>query len=41
MKNKHEFTIKIDGEEWEKAQNAAFEKRNKKAPPERDACSSN
>ena len=31
MKNKHEFTIKIDGEEWEKAQDAAFQKRNKNA----------
>ena len=31
MKNKHEFTIKIDGEDWEKAQDAAFVKRNKNA----------
>jgi len=31
MKNKHEFTIKIEGEEWEKAQDAAFIKRNKNA----------
>ena len=31
MKNKHEFTIKIDGEEWEKAQDEAFKKRNKNA----------
>jgi len=31
MKNKHEFTIKIDGEEWEKAQDVAFQKRNKNA----------
>ena len=31
MKNKHEFTIKIDGEDWEKAQDAAFQKRNKNA----------
>jgi len=30
-KNKHEFTIKIEGEEWEKAQDAAFIKRNKNA----------
>ena len=30
-KNKHEFTIKIEGEEWEKAQDAAFLKRNKNA----------
>jgi len=30
-KNKHEFTIKIEGEEWEKAQDAAFKKRNKNA----------
>ena len=30
-KNKHEITIKISGEEWEKAQNKAFEKRNKNA----------
>lgn len=31
MKNKHEFTIKIEGEEWEKAQYEAFKKRNKNA----------
>ena len=31
MKNKHEFTIKIEGEDWEKAQDAAFQKRNKNA----------
>ena len=31
MKNKHEFTVKIGGEEWEKAQNDAFVKRNKNA----------
>lgn len=31
MKNKHEFIIKIDGEEWEKAQDEAFKKRNKNA----------
>ena len=31
MKNKHEFTIKIDGEDWEKAQDNAFQKRNKNA----------
>ena len=31
MKNKHEFTIKIDGEDWEKAQDHAFQKRNKNA----------
>ena len=31
MKNKHEFTIKITGEEWEKAQDEAFVKRNKNA----------
>ena len=31
MKNKHEFTIKINGEDWEKAQDAAFVKRNKNA----------
>lgn len=31
MKNKHEFTIKIDGEEWEKAQDEPFKKRNKNA----------
>ena len=31
MKNKHEFTIKISGEEWEKAQDVAFQKRNKNA----------
>ena len=31
MKNKHEFTIKIEGEEWEKAQDEAFKKRNKNA----------
>ena len=31
MKNKHEFTIKIDGAEWEKAQDEAFKKRNKNA----------
>ena len=31
MKNKHEYVIKIDGEEWEKAQDAAFVKRNKNA----------
>ena len=30
-KNKHEFTIKIEGEEWEKAQDKAFQKRNKNA----------
>ena len=30
-KSKHEFTIKIEGEEWEKAQDKAFEKRNKNA----------
>ena len=29
--NKHEFTIKIEGEEWEKAQDEAFKKRNKNA----------
>ena len=31
MKNKHEFTVKIEGEEWEKAQDNAFKKRNKNA----------
>ena len=31
MKNKHEFTVKIEGEEWEKAQDDAFKKRNKNA----------
>ena len=31
MKNKHEFTIKIEGEDWEKAQDHAFQKRNKNA----------
>lgn len=31
MKNKHEFVVKIEGEEWEKAQDAAFVKRNKNA----------
>ena len=31
MKNKHEFTIKISGEDWEKAQDHAFQKRNKNA----------
>ena len=31
MKNKHEYVIKIDGEEWEKAQDDAFKKRNKNA----------
>ncbi len=31
MKNKHEFIIKIEGEEWEKAQDMAFQKRNKNA----------
>ena len=31
MKNKHEYVIKIDGEDWEKAQDAAFQKRNKNA----------
>ena len=30
-KNRHEFTIKIEGEEWEKAQDEAFKKRNKNA----------
>ncbi len=30
-KNKHEITIKIEGEEWEKAQDDAFKKRNKNA----------
>ncbi len=30
-KNRHEFTIKIEGEEWEKAQDKAFLKRNKNA----------
>ena len=30
-KTKHEITIKIEGEDWEKAQNTAFEKRNKTA----------
>ena len=30
-KNKHEFTIKIEGEEWEKALDKAFNKRNKNA----------
>lgn len=30
-KNKHEFTIKIEKEEWERAQDAAFQKRNKNA----------
>ena len=30
-KNRHEFTIKIGGEEWEKAQDKAFLKRNKNA----------
>ena len=31
MKNKHEFTIKITGDDWEKAQDHAFQKRNKNA----------
>ncbi len=31
MKNKHEITYKIEGEDWEKALDAAFEKRNKNA----------
>ena len=31
MKNKHEYVIKIEGEEWEKAQDDAFVKRNKNA----------
>ena len=31
MKNKHEYVIKIDGEDWEKAQDHAFQKRNKNA----------
>ena len=30
-KNRHEFTIKIEGEEWEKAIDKAFVKRNKTA----------
>ena len=30
-KNKHEITYKIEGEEWEKAQDKAFQKRNKNA----------
>ena len=30
-KNRHEFIIKIEGEEWEKAQDKAFQKRNKEA----------
>ena len=30
-KNRHEFTIKIEGEEWEKALDKAFVKRNKTA----------
>ena len=30
-KNKKELTIKIEGEEWEKAQDKAFQKRNKNA----------
>ena len=30
-KNIHEITIKIEGEEWEKAQDKAFLKRNKNA----------
>ena len=30
-KNRHEFTIKIEGEEWEKALDKAFVKRNKDA----------
>ena len=30
-KNRHEFTIKIEGEEWEKAQDKAFLKRNNNA----------
>lgn len=30
-KNRHEFTIKIEGEEWEKALDKAFTKRNKTA----------
>ena len=29
--SRHEFIIKIEGEEWEKAQNKAFQKRNKEA----------
>lgn len=29
--SRHEFTIKIEGEEWEKAQDNAFKKRNKEA----------
>ena len=28
---RHEFSIKIEGEEWEKAQDKAFNKRNKNA----------
>ena len=31
MNNKHEYVIKIKGEEWEKAQDDAFKKRNKNA----------
>ena len=30
-KNRHEFTIKIEGENWEKALDKAFVKRNKTA----------
>ena len=30
-KNRHEFTIKIEGQEWETAQDKAFTKRNKNA----------
>ncbi len=30
-KNKHEFTIKMEGKEWEEAQDKAFLKRNKNA----------
>ena len=30
-KNRHEFTIKIEGQKWEDAQEAAFVKRNKNA----------
>ena len=29
--NIHEITIKIEGKEWEEAQDKAFEKRNKSA----------
>ena len=31
LEDKHEFTIKITGEEWETAQDKAFQKRNKNA----------